>query len=312
MLALVALWSAWGAAQTLGFAVNYSSELEPEVQLRDLEAGPVALDLRAAGGVVGPLEGGAATRFRSSFGPLGTVAGSARADLDTAGGFDLRLSGTGALASTGARAELEVFNRNPGHFAPTSAYELDTRPFLTPVLLRGGFGAWVSVGVTQRLGRTLILEAEPALTYLRGAGFGGHLAGVLELRRLAGSDNGAALLEADLAPGGERGFAAAGLRYDLNRRGLPTLSAALLLGGGSEGVFPGARLSVEGEEAGVLYRAALAAEPYRSDVPPFRADAGLLVPAGPGVLGFELGGAATANRFGVAPRLLRSSYAVRF
>jgi hypothetical protein len=158
----------WGGAraQTLGFALSYGAALEPEVQLRDLSAGPVGLDLRVAGGLGSPLEAGVAARFRSSFGPLGTLSVTGRADADTAGAFDLGVDGSGALAATGVEASLSVFNRNRGAFAPTAAYTLDSRPFFP-----GGVGAYLEVGAIQRLGRTLILEATP-LAQLPG-GYGG-------------------------------------------------------------------------------------------------------------------------------------------
>ena len=117
VLALATLcWSVAGA-QTLGFALSYEGGLEPEVQLRDLDAGSVGLGLRLADGIEGPLEAGVNARFRSSFGPLGTLAVNGRADADVTGAFDLGLNGSGALGATGLDARLDVFNRNPGAFA---------------------------------------------------------------------------------------------------------------------------------------------------------------------------------------------------
>ena len=301
-----------GCAQTFGVAVSYQgAQLEPEVQFRDLAAGNVTFDLRAAGGLMGPPEFGAVGRFRTSFGPLGTVSAAAHADVDLAGAFDLGLDGSGALAATGLDAEVNVFNRNPGAFAPTAAYALGNRPFLPVSTLEPGVGLHLRVGATQRLGRTLLLEATPELTYLSGGGVGAGLDLRLQFRRLIESDNGVALLEGSSGPGAGRGFFAGGAEYQLNRRGLPSLTAALLLGSGPSGFAPGVRASASGEVARFSYRAELSAEPYRATAPPDRANVAVGTALGPGALGLELG-AALANDFGVPPVLLRGSYAFRF
>jgi hypothetical protein len=276
------------AAQTVGFALSYDGALEPEVQVRDLQAGPVTLDLRLAGGVAGPLELGAAARSRTSFGPLGTLALAGRADIDTQGGFDLYLGGSGALGPTGLGASLGVFNRNPGAFAPTSAYASPSRPFFVGGAPTGstGFqltGFHLGVEATQRLGRTLVLEAAPSLDLLPGAGVGAALAGRLQFRRVAGNDNAVALLEARTAPAG-RSFVAAGVEYQLNRRDLPAFTGALLLGYSDAGVRPGLQVSAAGDLGRAAYRAELAAEPYRRSAPPYRANLALAAPLGPGAL----------------------------
>lgn len=298
------------AAQTVGFALSYDGALEPEVQVRDLRTGPVTLDLRLAGGVAGPLELGAAARSRTSFGPLGTLALAGRADADTQGGFDLYLGGSGALGPTGLDASLGVFNRNPGAFAPTTAYAPPSRPFFVGGAPTGATGFRLGVEATQRLGRTLVLEAAPSLDLLPGAGVGAALAGRLQFRRVAGNDNAVALLEARTAPAG-RSFVAAGVEYQLNRRDLPAFTGALLLGYSDAGVRPGLQVSASGDLEHAAYRAELAAEPYRRSAPPYRANLALAAPLGPGALGLELG-AALANDFGVPPALVRGSYALRF
>ncbi len=303
--ALAALLWGGACAQTVGFALSYGGVLEPEVQLRDLNAGGGEFSLRVAGGIAA-LEAGVNARFRSSFGPLGTLAVGAHADADVTGAFDFGVDGSGALAATGLDASLAVFNRNPGAFSPTAAYTLGNRPFLA-----SGVGAHFALGATRRLGRTLILEATPSLTYLSGTGIGVGLTGRLQLRRLLESDNGALLLEANTGPGGGRAFVAAGAEYGLNRRGLPSLTAALLLGGGDAGVQPGLRASATGELSRFSYRAEVSAEPYRRDAPPYRANLALGTALGPGALGLEFG-AAPGNGFSVPPVLLRSSYAFRF
>ena len=196
-----------------------------------------------------------------------------------------------------------------------SVYRFPALARLTTALLTVYFalavGAHLRVGATQRLGRTLLLEAAPELTYLSGTGVGAGLDLRLQFRRLIESDNGVALLEGATGPGAGRGFVAGGAEYQLNRRGLPSLTAALLLGSGPSGFAPGVRASASGEVARFSYRAEVAAEPYRATAPPYRANVAVGTALGPGALGLEFG-AALANDFGVPPVLLRGSYAFRF
>lgn len=312
LVALVLALVGSGSAQTFGIAFSYrDARLEPEVQLRDLPAGSILFDLRAAGGLTGPFEFGGVGRFRSSFGPLGTVSAAAHLDADTAGAFDIGVDGSGALAATGLDADLTIFNRNPGAFSPTAAYALGDRPFFPVTALDPGVGLHLRVGATQRLGRTLLLEATPEVTYLAGTGVGAGLDLRLQFRRLIDSDNGVALLEGSTGPGAGRGFLAGGAEYQLNRRGLPSITAALLLGSSPLGILPGFRGTASGEVARFSYRAELAAEPYRATAPPYRANVALGTSLGPGALGLEFG-AALANDFSVPPVLLRGSYAYRF
>ncbi len=299
------------SAQTFGVALSYGGTLEPEVQLRELDLGRATLDLRVADALTGPLELGAALRFRNSFGPLGTVSALGRADASTVGAFELGVDASGALAATGLDASLAVFNRNPGAFAPTTAYALGSRPFFSATAGATGVGAYLAVGATQRLGRTLLLTATPALSYQSGSGLGIGLDTRLQLRRLIERDNAVVLLEAHTGPGDGRAFTALGAEYQLNRRGLPPLTGALLLGSSGEGVRPGFRGSVSGETGRFSYRAEVAAEPYRKTAPPYRANLALGTALGPGAVGLELG-AAPANDFGVPPLLARGSYAFRF
>jgi hypothetical protein len=305
---LLALLCFLGAAhaQTLGAALSVSSSgaLEPELQLRGLALEGVTFDLRAALPLGGAPSGGVAARTRTSFGPLGTVALIGRADASVAGAFDLGVSATGALAQWGFDGALEVFNRNPGAFAPLGAFDLAARPFLEPATLAGG-AFDLTVGLTRRVTRTTLLELRPT-AYLTGMGAGGRLEGVLQLRRLIGNDTGAALLLTAVAPEGGT-FGAAGFEYRLSRAGFPPASAALLLGVDETGVRPGLRAAVSGEAQGLRYRAALSAEPYRTDAPPYRATVSVNAALGGGSAALELG-AAPGNPFGVPPLLLRATY----
>jgi hypothetical protein len=120
-----------------------------------------------------------------------------------------------------------------------------------------------------------------------------------------------ALFEASTGPGPRRAFFVAGAEYQLNRRGLPSLTGALLLGGGDAGLWPGLRATAAGELSWFSYRAEVAAEPYRRDALPTAPTSRSVPPSAGGGGGLEVG-AAPANDFGVPPVVIRSLYAFQF
>ena len=214
------------------------------------------------------------------------------------------------LGPIGARARIAAFNTNPGRFAPEAAF-LTARPFLLENLQEKTLAAQFGLGITYRLGRTTILTFDPDLLYLNGGGFGVRGTATVELRRLRGRDNGIILAEGFLAPGAvQRGTGPLGFTYALNERSLPTLRGSLLVGAGSEGILPGARLSLQ-KQGEVDYSLSLAAEPYRVDVPKVRAGASLAGTLGSGELTTTLLVAPTED-FGVPLFTLQSAYQIAF
>ena len=299
------------AAQTFTVGTYASTAgFEPDVRVEGVKALGLTFGFRAAGDVEGQrLELGATTRFNTSLGPLGNVAVTGAADADSAGAFAVSANGSGVLGPVGARARIAAFNTNPGRFAPEAAF-LTARPFLLENPQEKTLAAQFGLGITYRLGRTTILTFDPDLLYLNGGGFGVRGTATVELRRLRGRDNGIILAEGFLAPGAAEGYGALGFTYALNERSLPTLRGSLLVGAGSEGVLPGARLSFQ-KQGEVDYSLSLAAEPYRVGVPKVRADASLAGALGTGELTTTLLVAPTEN-FGVPLFTLQSAYQIAF
>ncbi len=328
-----------GAAQTLRVGFTGSGGafgLEPSLVVRDLSAGRLGLELRAARGRTGALEFGLGVGSKTSFGPVGTVALRGILQLDTTGAFEGTVAGDGAVASVAARFGLSVFNVNPGRFGALNALGYEVGHGDAVVDGYGAFGAisglsrppvagaspswgvFGHLGASYRLNRRTVLELDPSLLYVRG-GVGVGLQGAVQVRRLRGRDDGAVRVATLLNAGAEAGlggsYGAAGFEYRYNPPTGPLLRGSLWLGAGSRGVGPGARVEgVQNElNATLRYGLALAAEPYRTDAPPYRLEASLQSAAGPGTLNLRLLGAAGAPASYPAPRfVIHAFYDVPF
>ena len=309
--------------------------LEPGLVLRDLAVGGLELDFRAAVGRTGNVEFGVGARSKTSFGPVGSLELRGSVQVGTAGAFEGTVAGDGAIASVAARFGLSVFNVNPGRFEPTSAYGygfgdfggLDNfasfgslglgRPPVAELtgegqLGEGRWGVFGHLGATYRLSRNAVLELDPSILYVRG-GVGVGLGGAAQLRRLRGRDDGAARVLAFFDAGADAGlggsYGAAGFEYRHNPATGPLLRGSLWLGAGDRGAAPGVRLELlGGGGAGPRYGVELAAEPYRTDLPPYRVEASLQTPAGPGALNLTFLGAAGVPASYPAPRFLIGTF----
>lgn len=321
---LLACWllaiSSLGQAQTvrLGFfgAVEDADfEVKPEIVLSDLEGEGLKLELRLAGGLGTPVEMGFGVRTNTSLGPVGNLLIYGRADLDTSGNFVVQLHGEGVLGSVGLRAGLQVFNSNLALFYPQEASVANAAPLYPIVSKPGLVGLGLELGVSYRLSRMVVLELDPGLSYVSAQGWGGHLDAALQLRHIVARDDAAALLMAQLSPGGEAGYGAVGFEYRLNRPDWPLLRGSLWLGAGSSGVAPGLRLSISDTQTStpLRYSLELALEPYRVDAFPYRGSARLATDLGNGELAFmalaALGKAPTPR---LEPFTLKLSYGWSF
>lgn len=312
VIGLIGLW-AWAglssaAAQSVEAGAAFGpSVAEPSLLFGGLELAGLELDLRLAGAVAGPLELGVRVRDSFDFGPIGRVNLSARADLDTVGGFELEARGDGVLGPLGARANLSIFNVNPERFEPARGFSAE-RPRYDDNALGGEVGVGLALGGTYRLSRLNILDLDPQLTYLSGSGFGVNVRGSVQLRRLVGSDDGNVRLLADLGPDGA-GFAATGFEYRVSRADIPSIDVLLWVGAGSRGVAPGLRLRVGERDRAAEAQAsfAVALEPFRTDTWPYRLQAEL----GVGALDLALLGAIGGDTE-LALLALTGSYRWRF
>lgn len=285
-LVTILLLASTAFAQSVSFGVSLAGQnIKTSLSLADLDAEGVRLSLRFATGVYAPFELGVAARSTTLLGPLGNVVIDGDANVNALGQFDGFAQVAGTLASVAGLLRLEAYNVDPGRFEPARAYSLEARP---RYLLDGDVGVSLTAGVTYRLERALILVAEPGLTWVSNRGLGARLSSTLQLRGLVERDDGHLLLLAEVEPGGAAGFVAAGFEYRLNRSDYPLLRAAALLGAGSPGLWPGARLSLGGSVAEVAYNLGLAVEPYRSTGPRYRGAATLRGPLGSGELGVAL------------------------
>ncbi len=309
VLCLVLLLGGAAAAQTFGVALSRTPALEPVVTLTDLELGDHKVDIRLAGGVAGPLEIGIAARETTSFGPVGNLTVRAAAKLDSAGRFEFALGAQGVVAAVAAQAQLSLFTAEVGRFEIGEAYN-GARPFLLAAPL--DFGAALDLSASYRVSRRFIVTAEPSLYLTDAGGFSGRLALEGRFVKVVGPDDLRPRALVYFSPVGDP-FGAVGAEYNLNRRGLPNASLAVWAGLNAEGLNPGAsvQFSQTLKSLNASYSLTLAAEPYRTDLLPYRAAATYRQNLGAGALEASLYGTLTPRR-NVPGVSFRLGYALPF
>ena len=271
LLSLVGLPST--TAQTLSFGVSVNSDLfvEPEVRLTALDFDDGKLGLRLAGGTSGPVELGVTARTTQSFGPIGNIVFYGQGDVSSDGAFQVALAAEGVVASVAASVRTSLFTTEPGAFDLTEAYQAEARPFLLQEGT-GDFGLGVTLSARYRVSRSFIVSGYPEFYLSDSGGAGLRVRGEGRLVKLNGPDDLYLLGLGYLNPA-DGDFAALGAEYALNRRSFPNGSAALWVGYGPDGVLPGGRVRLEQPLRSIdaRFRLVLAAEPYRTDILPYRA-----------------------------------------
>lgn len=208
-----------------------------------------------------------------TFGPLGNVVFELDGDLRSDALAQLTLGARGVLGPVAARLSFGAHGADAPAFDAV-AMASDERPSL------GGASAGLRLGLTGRLARTTVLEADPEV-YLSADGISGRLASRLRLLRALGENELRLLLRAGATPGFLDGYGAVGAGISFPRGRAPDLDFAAYLGLSPAGLAPGLSVSLAENLPGGV-RAALAAawEPYRLDVHPGRASASLSLPVG--------------------------------
>lgn len=308
LLSLVALSS----AQTLGFGVALSNtlELEPELTLSDLDVGDSDVTLRLAGGVAGPLELSLAARELQSFGPLGNLTFYSEVAFKGAD-FMAEVGAEGVIAQVAGQTKLGLTTLQPGDLDTAELYKPNP-----PRFYGSGFKFDASLSASYRLTRTLILTAAPEFIYTDSAAqkTGANVALETNARfvRLVDRDDAYLYVEGQLGVL-QSNYAAFGLGYDLNRRGLPNVQGTAWLGLSADGVRPGGslELSQSFKDLGARYSASLSAEPFRADVLPYRASLGYAQTFGKGEVQLE-GYGTLDNTFSVPAFTTELSYSWTF
>ena len=193
------------------------------------------------------------------------LTGAVRTDAQAA----LRLAGQGVLGPVSLRLAATAATDGPGAFHITGLAPADPRPRVD------GFAVTLDALARWRIDRSLLLTLDPAVVVM-DAGAGARLDGSLRIRRLAGDLDGVMAWHAWLDPETDALSGAVGVAAVLAPRRAPEWHAALWLGWADGSVAPGATLRGSGALIeGVDVAVDLAAEPFRRDVPPYRAAAEL-------------------------------------
>lgn len=228
-----------------------------------------------------------AVQAADTFGPLGNVVGDANLSIRTDRQVQGALAASGVLGPVALGLTLSGFTADPARFDPL-AVAGDARPDF-------GVGGWgIALDASGRPTRALVLEARPQL-YLVAGGTALRLSSRVRWLRAIGPHELSLRLQGYLEPGARAGDAALGVGFTYRRRRAPSLDGAVYLGDAPQGLRPGATASLAQQLGPVEASLAIAAEPYRLDVPPYRLQLELSFDAGNGqvrVLGAAVTGPA--------------------
>lgn len=218
-----------------------------------------------------------------TFGPLGNVIGEGRLWLRTDAQAQASLGVRGVLGPVALGVRASAFTADPARFDPLALLGAERPDF-------GAAGFGLSLSASGRVGRTVILEADPEL-YLVPGGAALRATARVRLLRAIGRNELSVRAEGYLPPAGGTFDAALGVGFTWTRPRAPNLDGALYLGWSRGGLAPGGTATLAQQLGPVLASLQLAAEPYRLDVPPYRARLGLQAPLGPGTAHLDGAGA---------------------
>ena len=258
-------------AQVVEIVVSPGAAAGPgaSVAVHDMREGSQTADLRF--GVVrvpgGAWQGLATTRIARSatLGLLGAatleVHGAVRTDANVMVG----LAGQGVLGPASVRLGVTAGSSPPEAFAVSGLAPTDDAPRVVgPYLTVAGGARW-------RIDQTFLLMLDPAFVAGRD-GLGARLRGSLRVRRLAGDVDGVLAVHGWLDPRSAAVSGALGLGAVLAPRRAPEWHATAWLGWANGSIFPGGSIRGAGQLAeDVSIAIEAAAEPFRRDVPPYRA-----------------------------------------
>ena len=262
-----------GIAQDLSFQLNASSQelYEYELVLDNINFETAKLGLRFAANSDEKLEFGLKLRQVFSYGPVGNIVFSANSDFSSTGLYDLSASAAAVIADVAAEAKLGYYNATEGSFNIDNAFDLGSRPSF-PIESVFNF----DVSAKYKLDRNTILSGDYDLFLLSGV-VSNRLKSELSFTKVFGRDGLGIEVLAFLGQQGLSDFALLGGSYELRQKALPTTKFSLRLGVNNENsqtnVSPGLTISMNKSlrSLGAKWGALLWLEPYRTDLPKYRA-----------------------------------------
>lgn len=276
--ALLLLFAQFAGAQTLHVGVGAVADSSTAPELRAHLAGvkptgapttSVTLEVRAPAPSLGI---GLSTN--QSFGPLGNLIIEAWAAVaphpKDGAAAEGSVAARGVIGPVAVRLALLAYGAEVGTFRPADLASSERPRFQGPA---GG----LQLALTYRANRDLILEVAPEL-YVTGAGLALRLDAGARLLRLIGENELRVGVHTYAAPGFTAAAVAAGAALTFPRGREPDITVGLSVGHSSNGLWPGAHLSL-GERFGQVRLDLTAAfEPYRLDVAALRVTSGVTLP----------------------------------
>gem|GEM_PF-2452254 len=243
------------------------------------------------------LSGGADSRLAlelkqaETFGPLGVITLRSGMEITTSRGFFGGVAAAGVVGPVAIKLNTLLALNLPYGFHPFPVFGQGELP---DIAFGGGTAVTLAAGVSYRLSRNTIIEANPGVLFT-AHGSGLRLETSATIRRLQDRNDLTLSFLGYGEPSLASGFAALGLTYTLNRRRAPRWLGTLLFGTGVSGPAPGIRLSL-GDRLGTGTTVALdlRAEPYRHDIAPYAVQANLSQRLFNGTLAFEVTGSGSS------------------
>lgn len=283
--------------------------LEPTLVLGDIPFGIALFGLRFATNTDRLIEFGVRLRGVDPVGEVSREIYSLSVDTDFRELFQAELAARVAAENLALGVNVSAFNVNPGDFDVRERFVGDTRPTYPDAVFADSFVAALGIDIDYQSPQAA-LSIAPTIFWVTDENLGGRILADINFPTAQLRGDSLLLLRAERQPNSIGEYGAVGLGYETGGDAFVLVRTSVWLGRNrADGLLPGGRLEIVSPESDefVGYRFSVAAEPYRTDVVPYRATADVSFPAGPGA--FELG---LYSDFGSSRTVFRSGYGFGF
>ena len=294
LLVALVLASAWAQTLDASLSLSGSARASADLALLGLREGDQTADVRLGVAVTDTgTDALLAARWSRSatLGLLGAVTIELDGAVRTDGHRRLRVGGRGVLGPASVALDVSARTAGPERFSVVGVAPRADGPRLPGTVVS------LAAGVRYRIDRQLLLGLEPAI-FGSAAGIGARLDGTLRLRRWWGDVDALAAWHGWYDPVTSGVTAGIGAGVVWAPRRAPEWRAVAWLGIAEGAVLPGLEVAGRADVAsGIGIDVAIAAQPFRRDVPPYRAFLEVSVDA----VGSELYGRVQAQAYDATP-----------
>lgn len=284
-------------------------QLEPTIVLGDIPFGIALFGLRFATNTDRLVEFGIRLRGVDPVREVSSEIYSLNVDTDFRELFQAELAARVAAENLALGVSVSAFNVNPGNFDVRERFVENTRPTYPDAVFQDSFVATLGIDIDYQSPQAT-LSVAPTIFWVTDENIGGRILADINVPTAQLRGDSLLLVRAERQPSDFGEYGAVGLGYETGGDAFVLVRTSVWLGRNrADGLLPGGRLEIASPDSDELvgYRFSVAAEPYRTDVVPYRATADVSFPAGPGA--FELG---LYSDFGSNRTVFRSGYGFGF